>query len=418
MNTWIYVIVIVLLIGSSAFFSSAETALMSANPLRLRRHASDGDASATRVLRLLERPQELISTILVGNNVVNIASSSLATVLFTKLLGVSGPFVSTVVMTIAVLIFGEVLPKSVAQQNPEALSQRVSRPITTLTVLLKPVVVVLTAITGWIFKLFLDDEGESPAITEEELKTMIEVSEEEGLIQQQERVYIDNVFDFSSATASDMMTPRTSISALDVNATPEEIEEMLSENRFSRIPLYEESIDHIVGILFVKDLVRHMMGEEPLELRQMMRKPYFIGESAVATRIFHELKSRKLTIAVVVDEYAGTSGIITMEDILEELVGTLGDEYDFDSEEIILLEAGAFLLDPELRIDEVNDYFHLDLSSEKSDSIGGFVIEQLDRIPKQGDVVSYGDLVFTVTEMEGLKMTHLKLDLKQHRKAN
>ena len=292
------------------------------------------------------------------------------------------------------------------------ISRKVAKPISRLTTLFTPLVFLLSAFTNFITKLLFSNVDDSPTITEEEFKTLVEVGEEEGVLQREERAYIDNVLDFSSATASDMMKPRTSVVALDVEATEEEIFELLKDNRYSRIPVYEDSIDHIIGILYMKDVVRLLAQGEEIHLREILRDAYFIGESAVADRIFREMKARNLSIAVVVDEYAGTSGIITMEDILEELVGNIDDEYDLESTDVILLENGVYLVDPELRIDEINDYFHMNLESEKSDSIGGFVIELLDRIPKQGEVVRYGDILFTVNEMQGLKMTKLKMDLR------
>lgn len=411
-DVWIQLPIILILIACSSFFSSSETALTSVSQIRLRQRASEGDKKSLQVLKLLERPQDLISSILIGNNIVNIAASAVATVFFTRLFGASGPVVATVVMTILVLIFGEVLPKTVAQEQPEWVSRGVSRPIARIAWFLRPLVFLLSALTSFMTRILFPDIGESPTITEEEFKTLVEVGEEEGVLQSEERTYIDNVLDFSSATASDMMKPRTSVVAMDVDATEEEMMELLKENRYSRIPVYEDSIDNIIGILYMKDVVRLLAGGEAIDLRSILRDAYFIGESAVADRIFHEMKARNLSIAVVVDEYAGTSGIITMEDILEELVGNIDDEYDLENTDVILLENGVYLIDPELRIDEVNDYFHLSLSSEKSDSIGGFVIELLDRIPKQGEVVRYGDLLFTVNEMQGLKLTKLKMKLE------
>lgn len=411
-DIWLYVPIVAILIALSSFFSSSETALTSVNQIRLRQRATEGDKKSMTVLKLLEKPQDVISSILIGNNIVNIASSAVATVFFTQLLGGSGPVVATVVMTILVLIFGEVLPKTAAQQQPEMISRKVAKPISRMTTLFKPAVFLLSALSGLVTKLLFSHVDEAPTITEEEFKTLVEVGEEEGVLQREERAYIDNVLDFSSATASDMMKPRTSVVALDVEASEEEILELLKDNRYSRIPVYEDSIDHIIGILYMKDVVRLLAQGETIRLREILRDPYFIGESAVADRIFRELKSRNLSIAVVVDEYAGTSGIITMEDILEELVGNIDDEYDLENSAVIFLESGVYLVDPELRIDEINDYFHMTLESEKSDSIGGFVIELLDRIPKQGDVVRYGDILFTVNEMQGLKMTKLKMDLR------
>lgn len=411
-DVWLYIPIVAILIALSGFFSSSETALTSVNQIRLRQRATEGDKKSMTVLKLLEKPQDVISSILIGNNIVNIASSAVATVFFTQLFGASGPVVATVVMTILVLIFGEVLPKTAAQQQPEMISRKVSKPISRITTIFKPAVFLLSALTGLVTKWLFSHVDEAPTITEEEFKTLVEVGEEEGVLQREERAYIDNVLDFSSATASDMMKPRTSVVALDVEATEEEIFELLKDNRYSRIPVYEDSIDHIIGILYMKDVVRLLAQGEAIHLREILRDPYFIGESAVADRIFRELKARNLSIAVVVDEYAGTSGIITMEDILEELVGNIDDEYDLENSAVIFLESGVYLVDPELRIDEINDYFHMSLESEKSDSIGGFVIELLDRIPKQGDVVRYGDILFTVNEMQGLKMTKLKMDLR------
>lgn len=411
-DVWLYLPIVAILIALSGFFSSSETALTSVNQIRLKRRATEGDKKSMTVLKLLEKPQDVISSILIGNNIVNIASSAVATVFFTQLFGASGPVVATVVMTVLVLIFGEVLPKTAAQQQPEMISRKVANPISKIATIFKPAVFLLTALSGMVTKWLFSHVDDAPTITEEEFKALVEVGEEEGVLQREERAYIDNVLDFSSATASDMMKPRTSVVALDVEATEEEIFELLKDNRYSRIPVYEDSIDHIIGILYMKDVVRLLAQGETIRLREILRDPYFIGESAVADRIFRELKARNLSIAVVVDEYAGTSGIITMEDILEELVGNIDDEYDLENTAVIFLERGVYLVDPELRIDEINDYFHMNLESEKSDSIGGFVIELLDRIPKQGDVVRYGDILFTVNEMQGLKMTKLKMDLR------
>lgn len=408
-----YIVVLVVLISTSAFFSSSETALMSVNQIRLRQEAQAGDKSSIHVLKLLEKPQELISAILIGNNIVNIAASSIATVLFTALYGSKGPLIATVAMTVVILIFGEVLPKSLAQMQAEGVSKRIGRPISLISKVLYPAVFLLGSLTTFVSKVLFRNIEETPAITEEELKTMIEVGEEEGVLQKAEREYIDNVFDFSSATASDMMRPRTSVVALDIESEEEEVLDLLKDNRYSRIPIYQDSIDNIVGILYMKDVVQVLAKKEDICLKDLMRDPYFIGESAVADRIFHEMKARNLSIAVVVDEYAGTSGIITMEDILEELVGNIDDEYDLESRDMILLEKGVYLLEPEIRIDEINDVFGLNFTSEKSDSIGGYVIEILDRIPKQGEVVRDGDIIFTVTEMKGLKVTRLKMDLRR-----
>lgn len=408
-----YVLAIIFLVLASAFFSSSETALMSVNQIRMRHQAQQGDKSSGKVLQLLEKPQELISSILIGNNVVNIASSSIATVLFTSLYGRKGPVIATIVMTIVVLFCAEVLPKSIAQQQPERFSRKVAQPVTIISKILGPLVFLLSTITNFIMNVLFRNLEEPPAITEEDLKTLIEVGEEEGVLQKSEREYIDNIFDFSSATALDMMRPRTSVVALDIESDNQEILNLLGKNRYSRIPVYKDSIDNIVGILYMKDVVQALANGEEIYVADMLREPYFIGESAVADRIFRELKARNLSIAIVVDEYAGTSGIITMEDILEELVGNIEDEYDLESKEMILLEQDVYLLNPELRLDEINNVFKLDLKSDKSDSIGGYIMEKLDRIPKQGDRIKDKNVTFTVTEMQGLKVARIKIDLRK-----
>lgn len=401
----------------SGFFSASETALTSANVLRMKQQAKAGHSRAQTVVRLLDSSQEMISAILIGNNVVNIGSSAMATVLFSALFGGKGPLVATIIMTILVLIFGEVIPKSIAQEKSEAMSLSVAPIIEFVTQLFKPLVLLLSKFTNFIMNLFFPMENEEPTITGQELKTLVDMGTQEGVFDPSENMYIHNVIDFSSATAMDIMRPRTSLVAYDINSSPGEFYKFLKENRYSRIPVYEDNIDNIIGMLYMKDIVRAKVNKDGIDLSELLREPYFISESATADKIFHELKSRSLSIAVVVDEYAGTSGIVTIEDILEKLVGRIDDEYDLEESEIIALDKHIYLINPETKIDKFNELFKVHLESIRADSIGGLVIEVNDAIPEVGTTVDIDGMVFKITGREGQKITEMTLDMRSRRAA-
>ncbi len=414
---WIYIIAIAFMLILSGFFSASEMALTSANALRMKQQAKAGDGRAQIVMRLLDNSQEMISAILIGNNIVNIGSSALATVLFSTLLGGKGPFIATVIITILVLIFGEVVPKSIAQEKSEAMSLRVAPVIEFVTQFFKPLVLLLSKFTNFIMNLFFPMDNEEPTITGQELKTLVDMGTKEGIFDPSESMYIHNVIDFSSATAMDIMRPRTSLVAYDINSSPGEFYKFLKENRYSRIPVYEDNIDNIIGMLYMKDIVRVKANEDGINIRKLLREPYFISESATADKVFHELKARSLSIGVVVDEYAGTSGIVTIEDILEKLVGRIDDEYDLQESEIIALDKNTYLINPETKIDKFNDLFKVHLTSIRADSMGGLVIEACDTIPDIGTTVDIDGMIFKVTGREGQKITEMTLDMNAKRKG-
>lgn len=414
-NYWIYIGCIFLMLVLSGFFSASEMALTNANALRMRQQAKSGNTRAQTVMRLLDSSQEMITAILIGNNVVNIASSALATVLFSTLLGGKGPFIATIIMTVLVLIFGEVVPKSAAQEKSEVLSLKVAPAIEFVTQLFKPLVLLISKFTDIILSVFFPRTQQEPTITGQELKTLVDLGTQEGIFDPAESMYIHNVIDFSSATAMDIMKPRTSMVAYDINSSPGEFYKFLKENRYSRIPVYEDNIDNIIGMLYMKDIVRAKAHEDGINLRNLLRDVYFISESATADKVFHELKSRSLSIAVVVDEYAGTSGIVTIEDILEKLVGRIDDEYDLEESEIIALDKHLYLIDPETRIEKFNELFRVHLESIRADSIGGLVIEICDALPEVGTAVDIDGMIFTITGREGQKITEMTLDLRSKR---
>lgn len=407
----IYLITLLILLGGSAFFSSSETALSSVNDLRMRQHALDGDRRADRVVGLLDQSQRVLSTLLIGNNIVNIASSAVATVFFTYLMGRRGPLMATIVMTLLILIFAEIIPKSVARTHPERTSLNFAQPIKFFMLIFYPFVVILEWITLKFMNLLFPENKEEPSITEEELKSLVDVGAMEGVFEKTETRYIHNVIDFGEATAMDIMKPRTSMVTLDVDITERELNQFLEENTYSRVPVYEDNIDNIIGMLYMKDIVYDMALNKKIDVRKYLREPFFISESATAEKVFKDLKKRNLTLAIVVDEYAGTSGILTIEDILEELFGRIDDEYDLDENELLALDHHTFLMNPEIRIDKINELFRLNLISKYSDSIGGLMMEWIDRIPEEGEEVSNGHIKLTLMEKHGQKLTQIKFEI-------
>lgn len=407
----VYVIILLILLWGSAFFSSSETVLSSVNDLRMRQQALDGDKRSGRVVDLLNQSQRALSALLIGNNIANIGASALATVLFTYLLGHHGPLVATVVMTLVVLIFCEIIPKSMARAHPERLSLSIAGPVQFFMFIFYPFVVVLEWIADKFISLIFPETTQEPSITEDELKSLVDVGAQEGVFQKTETKYIHNVIDFGEATAMDIMKPRTSMVTLDVDISERELNLFLEENTYSRVPVYEDNIDNIIGMLYMKDIVYDMALNKKIDVRKYLRDPFFISESATAEKVFKDLKKRNLSLAIVVDEYAGTSGILTIEDILEELFGRIDDEYDLDENELLALDSRTFLLNPEIRIDKINELFRLHLVSKYSDSIGGLMMEWADRIPEIGDEESNDQIKLTLMEKSGQKLTQIKLEV-------
>lgn len=400
---------LVILIACSAFFSSSETALTSITPIKVRQLKEKKVKNSHVLDELLQDPSGMISTILVGNNIVNIGASSLATIFFTSFYGPArGPLFSTIIMTFLVLIFGEITPKSIAQSKSEKVALRTSPAIYGLKQVLRPLVYLLTLITSGLIKIFVHGDPEEDRITKEELRTIVDVSEEQGVLMDEETEFINNVLDIKDNQAISVMTPRTSVSALDIEADQEEILDFIRENNFSRVPVYRENIDHIVGILHVKDLVLPFKDQEAIDLTSLLHAPYFGYEYMPVIDLFRQMRQKNVSMSIIVDEYGGTSGIVSIEDIVEEFLGDIDDEYD-STQPWYKLGKGHYKLDPELRIDEVNETFGLNLESENYDSIGGWVMEQLERLPVEGDEVQRENIRFRVEKMDKRKIESLEL---------
>ncbi len=412
------VAILIILLGFSAFFSASETALMSISKIDVR-HMIEQDIKGAKLLsNLLEDPNKMLGSILVGNNLVNIAASSLATVvainLFKDTASGLGVGIATGVMTLLILVFGEITPKSLSNAHAAKVSILVSKPISLLVFLLNPIVKILMHTTHLIIKIFGGNVADSkPFITADELRTIVTVSHEEGVLEDEEKKMIYNVFDFGDSYAKDVMIPRTDMIAIDINDTYEDILELYKEEHFSRMPVYEESQDNIIGILYIKDLIIQSFDPNHFKVTSFLREVYFVHEFKRIDELFKEMRAQKIGIAIVLDEYGGTSGLVTMEDLIEEIVGDIDDEYDITEDDIIKVDDGEYLVDATSRISEVNEYLSLDITSQEFDSIGGFIIGLLDRFPTEGEQVVYHTTTFIVEETSNNRINKLRIFLKK-----
>ncbi|MBS5971743.1 MAG: HlyC/CorC family transporter [Finegoldia magna] len=406
------IIALVFLVAMSAVFSSSETAITSVSKIKVRQLDQKDNKNAHLLKKLHDNMQTTISTILIGNNIVNIAASSIATILFTNIFHQKGALISTVVMTVFVLIFGEVLPKTIAQYKNKSVALKFSRFIYFLTIIFKPIVKVLNILTRLVIKLFIGEDEDSSTLTEEELKTLVEVSEEEGVLKNQETEIMINALELKETLAVDIMTPRTSMASVDIEDAESDLKEIIKNITYSRIPVYEDSIDDIIGVLHIKELAHKIIEDDrDFKVRDILKPAFYAYEYIPVVDLFKQMRTKNISISIIIDEYGGTSGIVTMEDILEELVGEIDDEYDHEKE-VTKLSDNEYLVDPEMRIDEVNERFDLDIQSDKFDSIGGFVIELLDRMPKSKDEVEFENLKFVVVNVDKRKITQLMIIFK------
>ena len=388
-------LLVVLLLGSG-FFSASETSLMSLSKIRIRYMEDEGVKGAKLVGSLIEKSSDLLSSILVGNNIVNIAATSVSTSLFINIFGDGGVAIATAVMTVLVLVFGEITPKTIAANSPEKVAVVVSKPISIIMKITKPIVWVFNLLTGIIFKIMgIDNDGVKPFITEEELKAMVNVSHEEGVLEMEEREIINNVFQFGDMQAKEAMIQRLDMVAIDIEDSYDEIIELFKSEKLSRLPVYQESIDDIVGILNIKDII--FLSDEEIEnfdIKDYVREAFFTYEFKKITQLLEEMKKEKTQMAIVVDEYGGTAGLLTIEDLVEVIVGDIDDEYDEEEEEIVKINDNEYLVEGSTKISDVNEQLGINLESEEFDSIGGFIIGYLKRIPEENEIIEVEDVKF------------------------
>ena len=403
-------LLVILLIGSG-FFSASETALMSLSRIKIRHMEEDGVRGAKLVSSLLENSNRLLSSILVGNNIVNIAATSISTSLFITLWGEQGVAAATALMTVLVLIFGEITPKTISANSPEKVSIFVAKPIKVFMVILSPIVWVFNVITKVIFKLLgVDDDGVKPFITEEELKTMVNVSHEEGVLEMEEREIINNVFEFGDMQAKEAMVLRLDMIAIDLEDSYDEIIELFKQEKLSRMPVYEETIDDIIGILNIKDII--FLSDEEIEnfdIKQYIRDPFFTYEFKKITQLLEEMKREKSQMAIVVDEYGGTAGLITIEDLVEVIVGDIEDEYDEEEDEIQVISPTEYLVEGSTKISDVNEILDIELESEEFDSIGGYIIGYIKHIPEENELIEVDGIKFNIESVDKNRIKKIRI---------
>ncbi|WP_160677088.1 hemolysin family protein [Clostridium sp. C8-1-8] len=408
---WDFLILIILLVLSS-FFSASETALMSLSKIRIRHLVEENIKGAKLVEKLTEEPNKLLGSILIGNNVVNIAASAIATTLTVKLIESDwGVAIATAVMTILILIFGEITPKTLAKQNSESISLKVIGPIAIVVSILKPFVLVFNKISLFFVKaLGGDNQINHPFITEEELKTIVNVSEEEGVLEVEEKEMIYNVFEFGDLQVKDVMVQRVDIIAANLEVTYDEIIQIIKNEQFSRIPIYGETIDDIVGVLNVKDLILAEDVDNNFSVGYYIRDPLYTFEFKKITELFNDMKKSRNHMAIVLDEYGGTVGIVTIEDLVEEIVGEIEDEYDDEPDKPVeVIKEDEYIVDGSMRINDLNELLSIKIESEEFDSIGGFIIGQIGKMPEEGEEVSYLNIRFVVEEVERNRIKKVRI---------
>ena len=385
----IQLVILFILLALSAFFSSAETALTTVNRLRVRALVDDGDARAIVLAKVIDDPGKLLSAILIGNNIVNISASSIATLLATKFFGSAGAGIATGVMTLLVLIFGEVTPKTMASLKAEKIALGYAKTVYGIMLVFTPLIWILDLLSGGLLRLMgIDPDKRDDSVTEEDLRTIVEAGHEDGVLETEEHKMINNVFDFGDHQAKDIMVPRVDMCFLKLNATYEDFLELYREEKFTRIPVYEETRDNVIGILNVKDLLLYDRSQE-FHVRDFLREAYYTYEFKNTSELMVEMRKNSINIAIVLDEYGATAGLVTLEDLLEEIVGDIRDEFDeAEAEEVQQLGEREYLVEGACKLEDLNDMIGLGIESEDYDSIGGIVIDALQHLPTDGEEVT------------------------------
>jgi len=383
----ISIAIIIVLVVMSAYFSATETAFTSLNRIKMKNMAADGDKRAKKVLALSDRYDELLSTILIGNNIVNIVMTAIATVLCLNIFGKSGATLSTIVITVVILVFGEISPKSLAKEAPESFSRFSAPGIKFFMILLTPLNFLFRKWKGLIARLF--NIGDTRTITEDELITMVEEAETEGGIQSDQSELIQNAIEFNELTAEEVMTPRVDIESIDLEMTEREVADMFRDTGFSRLPVYEDDMDTILGVLNQKDFHNYIVGTDRT-ISDFVKPVVFVAESMRIASLLKKLQAMQTHMAIIVNEYGGTEGLVTMEDIIEELVGEIYDEHDvIMSREVSELQNGSFRVMCNASIAKVLDFFGVEDDDMDVNTVNGWVVLCLDKLPEKGDTFVY-----------------------------
>jgi len=403
--------IIIVCISLSAFFSSIETAFSTVSTIRLKYSAERGSKRAKNALKITENYDKALTTILIGNNIVNIGCSSVATVLCMNLFGDAGAAISTGAVTLLVLTFGEIIPKCLAREKSETLCLGTAKILLVLMTVLSPLVLLFIALKTLALKIFTKG-GSQPSVTEDELKVLIGTSEQEGVLEQQEKELVQSALDFDEKTVQEVITPRVDITAIDINDPPDEIKQIIIDERYSRIPVYKDSIDNVIGILHTRDYLEALAtGKEP-DIKKLIKSAFFIYKTKKLSTALAEFKKQRHHIAIVTDDYGGTLGIITMEDLLEEIVGDIWDEDEDETPEYRKISDTTYSISGDMNISSMLELFGLreDYIVSDSVSVGGWMMENLGDIPDSGDSFTYKDtLSFTVTSIAEQRVETVKV---------
>ena len=405
-------IILFILLLLSAFFSSAETALTTVNKIRIRTLAEDGNRRAETVLAITDDSGKMLSAILIGNNIVNLSAASLTTSLAYSF-GGSMVAIASGILTLLILLFGEITPKTMATIHSEKMALIYAPVISIFMKLMTPVIFVVNGLSiGILFLLRVDPNAKNTAMTENELRTIVDVSHEDGVIESGEREMINNVFDLGDARAKDVMVPRVHVTFADVNSTYDELLAIFREDKYTRLPIFEDTTDNVVGTINMKDLLLYDSTKE-FHIRDFLREAYFTYEYKSISELLVEMRQASFNIAIVLDEYGETAGLITLEDILEEIVGEIHDEYGENEEDFIQeIDEREYIVEGSINLDELNSRLELDLNSDEYDSLGGFIIERLDRLPEAGDSIDTDEGIHMVVDRldkNRIELVHLYL---------
>ena len=413
----IKIIILVVLLFLSAFFSSAETALTTVNLMKMRHLAEAGSKSAATVIKVTDNKPKMLSAILIGNNIVNLSASSLATTVAINVWGSYGAGIATGILTFLILIFGEIMPKSMASIKANRMAMRYAGIVWVLMIVLTPIIFVINALSYAVLRIFgVDPKKDYDKITEEELRTIVDVSHESGVIEGDERKIIHNLFDFSDATAKEIMIPRIDMTMANVNWSYERLLEGYSEHKYTRIPVYENEVDNIIGFVNMKDFLIDE-NRENFKMRSFLRDVHFTYEKKNTAELFDEMRSNSFGITIVIDEYGAVAGMITLEDLLEELVGEIRDEFDtYEEDDIIKTDENEYDVLGSANLEDLCNEIPLGVSSEDYDTIGGYVVGEFDHFPNVGEKVITEDFhQITVTDVEKNRVTkvHIKLNIPE-----
>src|SRR5258706_3222276 len=410
-GTWLQLLVLLLALILAAMASAAETAFTSISRIKLKNLVEEGDPKAIQIDRLLSQPNVFLSTILIVNNVAVIVASSMATVLALRFSSNLGELISTILISLIVLIFCEITPKTAAVQNPMRSARTLAGPVRAAAWLLRPIVFSLSAITNSLVRLLGGQiKHRGPFVTEEELRLLVTVGEEEGVLEEEETEMIHSIFEFADTTVREVMIPRIDMVTLESDTTVEEAVDLALEAGFSRIPVYEENIDNIIGVLYTKDMIKQLReGHNNFLVRDLVRTAYFVPETKKLDDLLREIKQKHVHMVIIVDEYGSVAGLVTIEDLVEEIVGDIQDEYDREEKLYEQVSENEYIFNAKISIEDFNDLMEQDLDDSDYETLGGFLYAQLDKIPTVGDTITFNNLTFTVLSTRGRRITQVRV---------